>query len=103
MRFSDESGWIIDVDEALPPSALRSAARYSAKINRDRWLSAPHGPMRERMGAAVRELEEFAAGVGGRVQQRIAKPRGDVNLFKSTHRERPERTILDMHGRETNG
>ncbi len=69
--------WILDVPHAVPAQCLRAAATYIFQINRDRWLAAPHGERRDAIGRALAALK------AGKIEQRIAKRAGDIELFKA--------------------
>mgnify|MGYP000948526835 CR=1 FL=1 len=79
VHYSDELGWIADVEESLPISALQSIAEYTYKVNYDRWLGMAHGDMRDRVGKALAELKK------GRIQQRIIAHKNKESTVFASH------------------
>lgn len=73
--------WYLDTDESLPAHALRSAVDYCLRINEDRWRSTPPGDRKELFARGLNALKM------GRVSVRIAKKRGDINLFTATTKQ----------------
>jgi len=52
-------GWCVDVDKVLPKSAIIAMSRYVYKIQEDRWRGLPHGEQKEKLGRALKDLQEF--------------------------------------------
>jgi len=82
MRYDVEKDcWFLDVEEALPASAVRAATSYCLKISEDRWRGLPPG---DRKDLATKGLAALRA---GRVTVRVCKRGGDINLFQSTEKQ----------------
>jgi hypothetical protein len=60
LYWSEAKGrWEVAVSEPLPHGALRRICEWGYKMNLDRWRSMRHGDNRERLGKAIKKLQNY--------------------------------------------
>jgi hypothetical protein len=82
--------WVVVVPAGTPAfskATMKGVTDYIYKINLDRWHSAAPGDRKERIGTALKALQE------GRVVQHLTG-KGDQVMFQSTEKMNPDRTIF---------
>ena len=87
--YKEGEGWVVEVEHPFPKSVLARMAAWAYNMNHDRWLSMPHGDMRERLGRHLTELRK-----NGLQQKIIAKPNKEVTMFQTT--EGIGKTLIDL-------
>lgn len=86
----DNDRWVIVVPAgvpAFPKAAVQSMCDYIRKVNLDRWHSTPIGDRKDRIGKALKALQD------GRVMQQLTG-KGDQVMFQSTEKMNPDRTFF---------
>jgi hypothetical protein len=86
----DHNQWVIVVPAgtpSYPKGAVQGISQYILKVNLDRWHATPAGDQKDRIGKALKALQD------GRIIQKLTG-RGDNVMFQSTEKMRPDRTIF---------